>query len=906
MIDPIYDSEESDDDSGFGLANLDFQGVKFDAAELTNAETNALDWERQLPFHAASLQLDDNSQDDLISIKDIEELLSIGRYVDILRGAKAQQFFRGSTQEISPSEFLRQQVHSQGHSVMSCIEIECIAVAALNLFLQANYTGPSLETSDVPDINPHSCFSEWRDLSVMEPNKTIDKTEEEKKSSVTGGKRNSGYQNSVLAELAVDGIWPVQVCQVPYFLWLARTILAALNDSQALIYEYSRHLKGLSLWKSRSIVAHERLLHSREPSQTLWVEAQSTFRSCFEIYCDTSSTEYRSEGATVMLEWGLAQFHFQKKSLPTFRNAQNLSGLTVEVTGSIGKRTKYQQEATAQLLVRAQSNVPASETTPSENTASLQRVEHSNDEILLEKIQFEDERDMEIKPLTILDQSILMAFCLDVKESNVADELTAEEMGAYLARVLDHHDDWMVYSTALLERSWLEFERTHARERAILQIQALVDQHTNRLTITQSTVKSIEESAPVQIRLRNLHLIVYPPRWSMIQDLADRYAKLGIVTSAAELYTDIEFWNDVVDCYRRAGKMATAEAIVRERLEMEESPRMWEALGDITNDPECFEKAIEVSHGRYSSAFLALGSHYFDKGQIETAAEYYEKALKIRPLVTSAWFRLGTIQMQLEHWEAALRAFSEVVQQEPEEYDAWANVAAIHIRQRRPAEAYPALMEALKYNRNNWRVWVSKLYTCLDLNKFDEAVQACEMLLDLRKSKQASDGIPPLEERCVRAIVGGTLKSFEASAGNEIQLDSSRRTLSRVHALLERLSTSSDAEPWTFETMAVFNQAVGQNEEVLDNLLKEYRSLQAVAGWEKDNKLVIKICRVASQISNLYCQKGDKQNLTKARFLVGGVKQKIEASRPGDNTIPEEVLQLAHVMDEIEIKLSGL
>lgn len=47
----------------------------------------------------------------------------------------------------------------------------------------------------------------------------------------------------------------------------------------------------------------------------------------------------------------------------------------------------------------------------------------------------------------------------------------------------------MIYSTALLERAWLECETSNRRERAIIQIQALVDQHGNRLTITQSTFK---------------------------------------------------------------------------------------------------------------------------------------------------------------------------------------------------------------------------------------------------------------------------------------------------------------------------------------------------------------------------------------------------------------------------------
>ena len=132
-------------------------------------------------------------------------------------------------------------------------------------------------------------------------------------------------------------------------------------------------------------------------------------------------------------------------------------------------------------------------------------------------------------------------------------------MSAYLERVLCHHDDWIVFSTALLERAWLEFEGTHTKERSLLQMQALADQHTNRLTITQSTRKSVEELSPVQDQLKNIHSIVYPPRWHMLKDVADRYAELGIVTSAAELFSEIQYWDEAVICYRRAGKMKLAE-----------------------------------------------------------------------------------------------------------------------------------------------------------------------------------------------------------------------------------------------------------------------------------------------------------------------------------------------------------
>ena len=103
----------------------------------------------------------------------------------------------------------------------------------------------------------------------------------------------------------------------------------------------------------------------------------------------------------------------------------------------------------------------------------------SEDAILLEKIRFEEKDDNAHYNLSILHQSILLALCLDVKNDNPMDGLTGEQMGGYLARVLNQHDDWMVYATALLERAWLECERTHGRERAILQIQALADQPTS-------------------------------------------------------------------------------------------------------------------------------------------------------------------------------------------------------------------------------------------------------------------------------------------------------------------------------------------------------------------------------------------------------------------------------------------
>lgn len=628
----------------------------------------------------------------------------------------------------------------------------------------------------------------------------------------------------------------------------------------------------------------------------------------------------------VHLEYGLASHYFNhsKKSKKLFDLAKETSGLSLEITGAVGKRTKYQQKATAQMIVRASSSIIAknneksltqssrvitNETTKmSSDTIAQQikfdKIEHTQDSILLEDIKYEDANNNKIDDLNVLDQSILLALCLDVKNTNPADGLTGEEMGAYLARVLQHHDDWIIYSTALLERSWLEFEGNHTKERAILQMQALADQHTNRLTITQSTRQSVEESSPVQDRLKNIHSIVYPPRWQMLGDIAVRYASLGIVTTAAEIFTEIEFWDEVVECYKRAGKDSRATEIVKERLMISETPRMWMALGDLTNDPAHYEKAIELSRGRYSMAYISLGKYYFDKGNLSKAASSYKQGLKLRPLIPSVWFRLGTISMELRDWESALAAFSSVVQQQPDTADAWSNIAAIHMHNKHPLNAYTSLNESLKLNRNNWRMWESKLHVCLDLKKYDEAIQACGVLLDL-KTTHSAQGVPDVSEKCVRAIVGGTLSAYDKAKKDEDEaaLEAERRRLTRVHALLERIRITAN-DPWVFETCAYFHRYIGQDKRVVVNLMMEYRSLSSIRAWERDDYQIKKMCLVISQIVDY--QQNNKEELVKSKFLVSGVLKKITNSRRDLGTTPKDVQNLEKLLSEITNKIEIL
>ena len=141
---------------------------------------------------------------------------------------------------------------------------------------------------------------------------------------------------------------------------------------------------------------------------------------------------------------------------------------------------------------------------------------------------------------------------------------------------------------------------------------------------------------------------------------------------------------------------------------------------------------------------------------------------QVKPLTPSAWFLLGTVSMRLGEFQMGLTAFSNVVQQVPDDCDAWANVAAIHIHNKNPESAYPALCESLKNRRNNWRVWVNKLYCCMDLAKYDEAVQAIDALVDFKTQKSTMADIPDLDEKVVRALVNATIGLLEEAAKEKV------------------------------------------------------------------------------------------------------------------------------------------
>lgn len=303
-----------------------------------------------------------------------------------------------------------------------------------------------------------------------------------------------------------------------------------------------------------------------------------------------------------------------------------------------------------------------------------------------------------------VDQAIIMALCLDVENNNPKDGLTTEEMFPYLQRVLDSPKNWMIHSTALLERSWLEYEKRRTADRAMLQIQALLDQHTTRLTITQASYEAIEQSAPAHERLQFLHCIIYPAQYELKRDLAFRYLRCQVFSSALNLFVELELWDEVVKCYQLLQKPHRAELVVRERLKMGETPYMLTSLADLTGDPTFYERAWVLSNCRFARAKRSLARLCFDKSDFSGCCQHMDAALHVQPMVADAWYLKGIACMRLEDWTGALESFTRCVQQDMEVGEAWANLGAVHMKLKQYNSARSSLEEAARHKSNDWRI----------------------------------------------------------------------------------------------------------------------------------------------------------------------------------------------------------
>jgi tetratricopeptide (TPR) repeat protein len=668
---------------------------------------------------------------ELAEIKNRVDAYLAGDYENVLSGAQAQDLFKQFLNRLSDQKESGDHAKSwtsKENDSLGSAQALLTGLASFNAFLQANVTGPPLSRDSL-------LFG-----SVVEPREV----EERRKQCVSN--------------LTIDGLSVYQY--IPH--------VELFTFARAIFTEYfPRVVSGKILdskWMRIRINAYHQRLLSSGMSNTRLTDSVASLQTQVEVDLISLEKEILAENSAFSTE-AKVQFVLEKaqifimhglevKAKENVQQAKAVSQFSYALSGALGKKTKFQQKDTSQLVVFAKSHedskvaAKSSALSPRSQIAVDLPIHNKvelggpsavelNDDTLLESIHFtkaeKDEKSdlpsdlADLQPdkqpqLKPLDQIILLTEATLKDAFLPQDKLNSEEVLPFAVRVLnDKPTNWQIYTQALLVRSRIESHRSRTMERSVLQLQAIVDQiiaeiekyisggdGIPQIHVTQFLPSPKEsESAPVTERLKYIHQLNTPTRWEIETELAYAWSKAGSLVSAMEIFKRLKLWAEVALCYHSVGQEDKALQVIRRQLyysskgpEMDKysvdaeeviaekwrgeirtpppphAPRLWCILGDLEQDPSCWESAWEISNKHYARAQRTLGEYYIRQDELEKARDAYLKATVVNRQNGETWSRLGDIDLKVGNWDGAIIAYQQAIMIDDDDAKTYSNLGS--------------------------------------------------------------------------------------------------------------------------------------------------------------------------------------------------------------------------------------
>jgi len=439
----------------------------------------------------------------------------------------------------------------------------------------------------------------------------------------------------------------------------------------------------------------------------------------------------------------------------------------------------------------------------------------------------------------------------------------------YLRPLVDHPRSWAIHTTALLTRSRIESSAGRTVERALAQVESVVEH-----------LRTVGYSAR---RLELVHSSHLPPSWEVERQLGKQLLGLGQVKTALDIYLRLEQWEEVIACYTHLQLRHKAEEVIRARLEEKETARLWCLLGDATDDLSCYHRALELSQGRSARAHRSLGAHFYHHKDWRAAIPWLQKSIERSSFQPQTLLRLSYSAMEVEDWQLAAKTYRAYCALEQDSFEAWNNLARCYVHLEQKERAWRVLQEAVRCDFDNWKVWDNMMVIATDIGQFEDVIRSYNRVLDIKKTHVDQEVLGIL----VRAVVGD-VEDFGGQG--------SARLRPALLKLLGRLTVAGPREhaPWRLYGDLLVR---GGGEERARAAQAYQRSLAALTGhrgWEKVRARCEEALATGLAWVELVLELEGAQQLAmanSARLSVGGAVKMVEKGQEEVTTgrLAEEV-----------------
>ncbi|RCV10617.1 hypothetical protein SETIT_2G124700v2 [Setaria italica] len=769
-----------------------------------------------------------------------------------------------------------------------CAVVLSTAVAALLAFTQLNLTGPPREFPTFPFWTSSLDEGWYSNLGEIWDSWASDKLASFG-SHVHG--KFSHVQFIVFAELLLTSLWSFSDCWSVSW-WLFRISMFQQNILDEL---------SSSLYDQVQVYKNKMLSHFGE------LEKVSTYWD--PLLCDGEGSYFVSAS---FLEAGIAEYKYGRVDASRLHldSAQEACGLHLSLTGILGFRTIHQVDAKSQMVLVAKTNKSgsdegqATEVTLAQNdNAALKNARGSvpveSDEfcdiLRTPRLVHDGSNSASANTtgpsanisLSAIQQAAVLAQCLHVSRRSRSDEMSGWEMAPYIESIDSQGESYFVVRSLcdILRIRW-ESTRSRTKQRALLMMENLVEDVGKEFPVTAQRVKMVF----------GVHMPTLP---ALRKEYGELLISCGIVGEALDIFKDLELWDNLIYCYRLLGKVADAVSLINARLSVTPNdPRLWCSLGDVTNNDDHYKKALEVSNNKSARAMRSLARSAYNRNDFNTSKILWESALSLNSLVPDGWFAYGTAAWKDKDLDKAVDAFSRAVQIDPENGEAWNNIACLHMIRGKSQAAVQAFREAVKFKRNSWEIWENYSKVALDTGNVRLTLEASKTVLNLSSNKRFNVDILDKVMALLEEQPPHFVDSHEASDGANKETRQSNQLLDIIGDILQQIvrSGGSNADVWGL--YARWHKTKGNLLACSEALLKQVRSLQGSGLWHDEKKFTkyaqasLQLCKVYMEISS---SSGSRRELLTAEMhLKSTLKQAVDFSDT------EEYKALDNCLEEIK------